>query len=54
MTPRESKKQVPFSVAIGKVEFMQKCFPKHLGLETARIKYNKEIKEGKKRRVSVK
>ena len=39
------KKQVLFSMAIGNVELMHKCFPKKMGLGTARIKQDKETKE---------
>ena len=36
---------VPFSLAIGNVEFMQDCFPKHTRMETARMKEDKEKRE---------
>ena len=43
--------KVPFSMAIGNVELMHKCFPKHSRMmRTARMKYDKETdEEGKKR-----
>ena len=37
-------------MAIEKVELMHECFPKHLSMATARMKENKEISEGKKKR----
>ena len=36
----ERKKKVPFSMAIGNEELMHECFPKHLGIGTARMKYD--------------
>ena len=44
---------VPFSMAIGNIELMHKCFPKHLHMGRARMKEDKETKEGKKRDVSM-
>ena len=42
-------------MAIGNGELMHECFPKHLRMGTARIKYDKETNEGgKKRDVSMK
>ena len=32
------KKQAPFSMAIGNVELIHECFPKHSRMGTARIK----------------
>ena len=32
------EKQVPFSMAIGNWELVQECFPKYLGMGTARMK----------------
>ena len=32
------KKQVPFSMAIGYMELMHECFPKHSRMGTARMK----------------
>ena len=37
------KKRVPFSMVIGNVELMHECFPKHLRMGTARMKYDKEF-----------
>ena len=49
------KKQVPFSMAIGNVELMLECFPKHSRMGTERTKSDKETdEEGKKRGVSMK
>ena len=31
------KKQVPFSMAVGNVELMHECFPKHLHMGRARM-----------------
>ena len=45
------KKQVPLSMAIGNMELMQECFPKHSRMGAARTKYGKETdEEGNKRR----
>ena len=43
------KKKVPFSMAIENWELVHECFPKHSGMGTARIIYDKETDEGKKR-----
>ena len=40
-----SKNKVPLSMAIGNVEFMYECFPKHSRLGTARMKKAKETEE---------
>ena len=34
----ERKVKVPFSMAIGNLELMHECFPKHLRMETTRMK----------------
>ena len=47
------KKGVSFSMTIGNEELMHECFPKHLRMETARMKYDKETEGGKKRGVSM-
>ena len=48
------KTQVPFSMVIGNGELMHECFPKHLRMGTARMKYDKETDEdGKTRGVSM-
>ena len=47
------KKQVSFSMTIGNEELMQKCFPKHLRMGTARMKNDREREEDKKRCVSM-
>ena len=35
---QRKKKEVPFSMAIGKEELMHECFPKHSLMGTARMK----------------
>ena len=40
-----SEKQVRFRMAIGNVELMQECFPKHMRMGTTRMKYDKETDE---------
>ena len=40
-------------MTIGKEEPMHKCFPKHLCMGTARMKYDREREENKKRCVSM-
>ena len=35
---KKSKKQAPFSMAIGNVELMHECSPKHSCMGTARMK----------------
>ena len=47
------KKQVPFSMAIGNVELIHECLPKHLCMGTVTMKYDKETQEGKNRGVSM-
>ena len=39
------KNKVPFSMAIRNEERMNECFPKHLRMGTARMKYDKETEE---------
>ena len=39
-------------MAIGNVALMQECFPKHLCMGTAKIKYDQET-EGKQRGASI-
>ena len=36
-------------MAIRNVDLMQECFPKHSHMEAARMKYDKDTKEGKNR-----
>ena len=45
------KKEVSFSMT-GNEELMQECFPKHLRMGTARMKYDRE-REDKKRCMSM-
>ena len=45
--------QVPFSIAIEKVELMQECFYKHLRMGTARMKEDKETEQDKQKRVKI-
>ena len=45
--------QVPFSMAIGKLELMHVCFPKHMRMGTAGMTEDKETKEGKQKRVKM-
>ena len=47
------KNQVSFSVTIGNEELMHECFPEQLRMGTARMKYNREREEDKKRCVSM-
>ena len=35
----DQKKKVPFSMAVGNGELMHECFPKHLRMGTARMKF---------------
>ena len=54
MAPRERRENLLFSMAIGKVELMYQCFPKHSYMGTARMKQDKENeKEVKQKRVSI-
>ena len=41
----ERRQQVSFSTAIGNVKLMHECFPKHLSMETARMKYEIETEK---------
>ena len=50
---QREKKEAPFSMAVGNGELMQECFPKHTRMGTARMKYNKEAEEGKKKDMSM-
>ena len=57
-SPRKSigarREQVPFSMAIENGELMHECFPKHLRMGTARLKYdNATEEESKKMRMNV-
>ena len=55
VSPLKKTKQVPFSMAVGHVELMHECFPKHSGMGTAKMKWDNETeKDGKKRGVSMK
>ena len=45
--------EVQFTMNIGNEELMQECFPKHLHMGTARMKYDREREEDKKRCVSM-
>ena len=47
------KKKVSFSMIIGNEELMQECFPKHLRMRTARMKYDREREDDKKRCMSM-
>ena len=48
------RQQVPFSMATENEELMNQCFPKHLRMGTARLKYDNETEEeNKKRRMIV-
>ena len=49
----QKRKQEPFRMAIGNLELMHECFPKHLRMGTARMKYDRERDEDKKRCVSM-
>ena len=40
-------------MTIGNEELMHECFPKHLRMGTARMKYGREREEDKKRCVSM-
>ena len=40
-------------MAIGNVELMHKCFPKHSRMGTERMKYDKETERNNKRGVSI-
>ena len=42
--------EVPFSMAIGNVELINDCFPKHSRIGTARLKYDKETEEKVRRK----
>ena len=51
---KESKEEVPFSMAIGNGELMHECFPKHSPMGTARMKEDNDTDEdGKKTGVSM-
>ena len=50
---QREKKEAPFSMAVGNGGLMQECFPKHSRMGTARMKYDKETEEGKKKDVSM-
>ena len=43
---------ISYSMTIGNEDLMHECFPKHMG--TARMKYDREREEDKKRCVSMK
>ena len=49
----ERRKQVPFSIAIEKVELVQECFPKHLSMGTARIEDHEIEEQGKQKIVKI-
>ena len=48
----DKKKEGTIRMAIGNVELMHECFPKHKSMGT-RMKQDKETEEGKKRGVSM-
>ena len=50
---QREKKEAPFRMVVGIGELMQECFPKHSRIGTARIKYDKETEEGKKKDMSM-
>ena len=44
------KNKVSFSMAIGNVELVHECFPKHSRMGTVRMKQDEETDEGGKKR----
>ena len=44
------KATIPFGMAIGNVELMHECFPKHSRIETARMKLDKETDKNERKK----